>query len=470
MKRSIFIITLMVMFSGGAFAQSEVVRTLPNLQGNNSIARSWNTKQLLYTEESNNNEMFLLLDNNSQNYSMQKVILKQWYKITDYIVHGDSVFFIGVYRNSRGFWGYFNIPNVFYSGDTITYFLTNTFSTAFGTPYDDWGFSFVRFDELQTFTGSSGATELLLTGSRLDETYVGGVLTHFSYTPCLFHVKPPYTNFNYAYNNSVSEKFDDIALVGNNIVVVGRQNYTASDSANILFRIFDGTYFSFTSGNAVKLTQQNFFPSMSKVLIEPIGNTSGNVFATVHHGNFAPYQGLFVEYYSIDLTNPYSLIKRNHYTFAGQGNTLLSGTTLKKATFNASANKLCVLQDMEMPLSSNSIKSTICKFDLSGFPFVPCSTSHRIDYGMSISSVANNITSSILYSGKSTPYGAMLMKEDISSQGTCMEHPGLSTTTANVPVDLPSTETSLYETAYHATRVLHYSAPVTSSCNVICRQ
>ena len=470
MKRSIFIITLVVMFSGGAFAQSEVVRTLPNLQGNNSIARSWNTKQLLYTEEANLTEAFLLLDNNSQNYSVQKVALKKWYKITDYIVHGDSVFFIGVYRNSRGFWGYFNIPNVFYSGDTITYFLTNFFSTIISGPLNDgWELSFVNFDELQQLP-CNGRTELLITGFQKYESYQGGIMMQLSYTPCLFHVAPPYTNFNYAYNNSVSEKFDDIALIGNNIVVVGRQNYTASDSANILFRIFDEANFSFTSGNAVKLTQQNFFPSMSKVLIEPIGNTSGNVFATVHHGNFAPYQGLFVEYYSIDLTNPYSLIKRNHYTFAGQGNTLLSGTTLKKATFNASANKLCVLQDMEMPLSSNSIKSTICKFDLSGFPFVPCSTSHRIDNGMSISSVANNITSSILYSGKSTPYGAMLMKEDISSPGTCMEHPGLSTTTANVPVDLPSTETSLYESSDNATRVLHYSAPETIPCDVICRQ
>ena len=83
MKKLIFIITLVVMFSGGAFAQSEVVRTLPNLQGNNSIARSWNTKQLLYTEEANLTEAFLLLDNNSQNYSVQKVALKKWYKITN---------------------------------------------------------------------------------------------------------------------------------------------------------------------------------------------------------------------------------------------------------------------------------------------------------------------------------------------------------------------------------------------------
>ncbi len=467
MKQKIFFFTLMVLHICGTYAQSEKVYALPNLVGDNSIVRPWdNTKYLLYTEETNNNEKFILVDNTGQTVTAKEVTLKQWYKIKDFAIYNDSVFFIGVYKNSKGFWGYFDIQNVFYSGDTITYFLTNTFSTAFGTPYDDWGYSFVNFDELQILS-LPGRTELLLTGSRLDETYVGGVLTHFSYTPCLFHVTPPYTNFSYAYNASISEKFDDIMRIGNYIVVVGRENYAASNSAKILFRIFNWSNFSFQTSLSNNLTRQDYNLSFSKVLTEPIGYVDNNVLATAHYGDLTPNRGLFAEYYSLQILNNIIGMNRNYYTFVGQSNPLASGCTIKKSAFNAMSSTLCVLQDMEAPLF-NTITSAICKFDLANFPFVPCSTSYRTDNGIKINSITNSVYSNILFSGKRSS-GTLLMRENVTSPANCILHEDMSATTDYAFLELSHTVTPLTSNYFSATRIPFYSSPTTNNCSVLCQ-
>ncbi len=468
MKRIIFIITLVVMFSGGAFAQSETVYTLHDLLGYNTIVRQWgNDKYLLYTEESNGNEKIILIDNISQTHLVAQAPLKQWYKIKDFTVRGDSVFFIGVY-NHRGFWGFFNIHNVFTGGDIITYFLTNTFSTSFGGPHgDDWGFSFVDFDELQQLPGN-GCTELLITGFQKYERYEGGIMTQLSYTPCLFHVAPPYTNFNYAFNNSGSEKFDDIALIGNYIVVSGRENYTVSDSARILFRIFDAAPFSFTTGLSWAQTHQDYARSMSKVLIEPTSNLTGYEFATAHYGNRTPNQGLYVEYYAFHPEDNDHHLKRYYYTFVNQGNPIATGCTIKKIAYNDPTHTLCVLQDMMIP-SLNVLYSAICKFNLNGFPFIQSALSYRTDNGININSIANGINANILYSGRRTSE-PLLMQENVAYPANCMDHSYLANTTTFSSIALPHTDNPLSSASFTATSIQFNSVPDTIKCSVLCPQ
>lgn len=470
MKRIIFVITLVVMFSVGAFAQYGVRYSLSNLAGNNSIVRQWaNNKYLLYTEESGSTEKFVLIEGTTQVPTAKAVSLKNMYKIRDFAVCNDSVFFIGVYKN-RGFWGYFNINNLFTNGDTITYFLTNIISSSFGGPIgDDWQYSFVNFDELQTIP-LPGRTELLLTGFRQYAIYENGIQMSTSSTPCLFHVKPPYTSFDYAYNASGSEKFDDIALNGNDIVVVGREDYTASDSANILFRYFSASNFDFTATPSKEQIRKNQTPSMSKVLIEDVGSISGNDFAITYYGNHNSNQGLFVELYSITLSNSSAYLYHNYYTFLPQGNPLATGCTLKKSTFNSIANTFCVLQDMMAP-SLNVLSSVICRFEFANYPnSVACTTSHRTEYGTSVNSLANSVYGGydyILSSGKWSSQ-SMFIRENASFQSSCLFHEALPLTSDN-NLDTPSsTLMTLTKGTYTATRTPFYSTPSTTSCSLQC--
>ena len=430
--KNTLILLVTMLLSIGAFAQyNEAIYTLPNLLGNNSIVRQWqNSKYLLYTEESSNNEKFILIDSSTQTPTAKEVLLKKRYNIKDFAVHHDSVFFIGVYY-STGFWGYFDINDVFNNGGSITYFLTNNTASSTGIPFNGIVYSFIDFDELQILPrpgAGTGSTELLLTGLRKNQTYSGAMPIFTTYTPCIFHVKPPYTSFDYAFNDNSNEKFDDIALNGNNIVVVGREDYQASDSANILFRIFEWPNFSFTSSLAKELTRQNHTLSMSKVLIEPLGYLSDNAFATAHYGNYGPGQGLYIELYSIYTYSPFiDYFTRNHYTFAWQSNSYMAGCTLKKATYNTLSYTFCVLQDMVSPLF-NSSNSAICKFDMTSFPTVSCSTSSKESYGMSFNSVSNGIDGNILI-----PHASETLTTGSHTATRSQFSPTSGTITCNVP-------------------------------------
>ena len=480
MKKLVSTIILMVLFTSGTIAQSELVYNLPNLLGENSIVRQCGNdtanKYLLYTEGRNLKEYFTLIDSSTQTHPVPQVELKQWYRITDFAVREDTAFFIGVYKNSRGFWGYFNIPNVFYGGDTITYFMTNSFSTKFSGPHgDDQDFSFVNFDELQIIP-LPGRTELLLTGSRLNETYEGGILKHFSYTPCLFHVTPPYTDFEYAYNTAVNEKFDDVFLIGNNVIVVGRENHTAADSANILIRFFNAPNFSFHHELCKDFHRQQLHRSLSKVLIESIGSIGGNQFAIVYYGTLGANQGLHLETYHIGSRGGFSLFPiLTHSTFVSQGNTLAPGCTIRETAFNQSNFTLCVLQDMIAP-PQNRLNSVVCKFDFSRFPDgISCSTSYRTDDAVSIHSVTDatdehlHRNSDIMYSGKRSAE-ALVMRESIYSPASCMHHGYLPTTNSNTYREIPSIYMPLTEGVFTATRIPFHSAPRNTPCNVLCIQ
>ncbi len=456
------------MFSGGAFAQSEKIYTLSNLAGSNTLVRQWvNNKYLLYSEESGNNEKFVIIDNTGSTPTAKEVSLKKWYKIKDFAINNDSVFFIGTYNNT-GFWGYFDINNVFNNGGNLTYFRTDNTTTAIGIPMNGMVYSFVNFDELQILT-YNGYTELLLTGFRKNDSYVGGMPTFSTYTPCLFHVKPPYTSFDYAYNASSSEKFDDITRSGTDIVVVGRENYLASDSAVILFRIFDEQNFSFLSSPATEQVRQNYNRSLSKILIEAVDNIPGNIFSTAHYGNNMSHQGLYIEYYSIPY-NYNSYISRNRCTFAPQDNTLAPGCTLKKIAYNDPSRTLCVLQDMEAPLF-NSINSAICKSELANFPnSITYSTSSQADSGISISAVASEIyNNNILYSGKWQSQ-AILAVENVSAPASCMNHCTLPFSTDYNYHELPYTYMPLTKESFTATRITLFTSPSTTPCDVWCQQ
>lgn len=471
--KNTLILLVTLLLSIGAFAQyNEVIYTMPNLLGNHSIVRQWqNSKYLLYTEETSNNEKFILIDSSTQTPTTKEVLLKKRYNIKDFAVHHDSVFFIGNYNNLRGFWGYFDINNVFNNGDNITYFLIDNTLPSMGIPSSGTFSTFIDFDELQILPRSgagTGSTELLLTGTRMNQTYSGGMPIFTTYTPCLFYVKPPYTSFDYAFNDSSNEKFDDIALNGNKIVVVGRENYQASDSTNILFRIFEWPNFSFTSSLAKELTRQNHTLSMSKVLIESLGYLSDNTFATAHYGNYGPGQGLYIELYSIYTYFPFfDYFTRNHYTFAWQSNSYMAGCTLKKATYNTLSYTFCVLQDMVSPLF-NSSNSAICKFDMTSFPTVSCSTSSKESYGMSFNSVSNGIDGNILYSGKIMSDSAIVVRENVASPGTCMDHSTLTITTDNNHKSIPHTSETLTTGSYTATRSQFSPTSGTITCNVPC--
>ena len=469
MKKTIFLLVTLLL-SIGTFAQSEVIYTVSNTSRNNSIVRQWgNDKYLIYTEDSSINEKFILVDSSSQAPNAKEVSLKKRYKIKDFAVHHDTVFFIGVYF-ATGFWGYFDINNVFNNGGNITYFLTDNTLPPMSIPSSGTFYSFVDFDELQVLPrpgAGSGSTELLLTGLRKNQTYSGGMPIFTTYTPCLFHVKPPYTSFDYAFNESINEKFDDIALNGNNIVVVGRENYLASDSANILFRIFEWPNFDFTATISKELTRQSHTLSMSKVLIEPLGNLSGNTFATAHYGNHNPSQGLIVELYSIQpiVNNPY-LLTRNYCTFVWQSNPLATGCTLKKAAYNTSAYTFCVLQDMASPLFSTNT-STICKVNYTNFSNITCSTSSHTSSGISINSVSNGINSNILYSG-CVPYKVMLIRENVANSANCMDHGTLTVTTDNDPKYNLHEYGSLTKKSHTAARSQFSATPGTITCLAPC--
>ena len=461
-----------MLLSLSAFAQLEVIYTVSNTSRNNSIVRQWgNDKYLIYTEDSSINEKFILVDSSSQAPNAKEVSMKKRYKIKDFAVHHDTVFFIGVYF-ATGFWGYFDINNVFNNGGNITYFLTDNTLPPMSIPSSGTFYSFVDFDELQVLPrpgAGSGSTELLLTGLRKNQTYSGGMPIFTTYTPCLFHVKPPYTSFDYAFNESINEKFDDIALNGNNIVVVGRENHQTSDSANILFRIFEWPNFSFTSSLGKELTRQSHTLSTSKVLIEPLGNLSGNAFVTAHYGNYGPGQGLYMEVYSIYTLFPFfNYLTRNHYTFAWQSNPPMTGCTLKKATYNTLAYTFCVLQDMVLPLF-NSSTSAICKFDISSFPnTVSCSTSSKTSYGMSFNSVSNGIDGNILYSGQVISDSAIVVRENVALPSSCMDHNTLTIITDNNSRGNPHTNALLTTGSHTAVRSQFSATPVPATCHTPC--
>ncbi len=468
--KNTLILLVTMLLSIGAFAQfNGIADTFPSLVGDNTIVRQWkNNKHLLYTEEPNLNEKFVLIDDTPLTPTAKAVALKKQYKIKDFAVREDSVFFIGTYKN-KGFWGYFDINNVFTNGDNITYFLTNEFSTSFGGPHgDDWGYYFTNFDELQIIP-LPGATELLLTGFKRDETYAGGIMINFSDTPCLFHVKPPYTSFDYAYNASGSEKFDDIALNGNDIVVVGRENYTATDSANILFRVFTASNFDFTATISKEQIRQSQTPSMSKVLIESVGSISGNNFAVAHYGNRSPDQGLFVGLYSLNTPNTPYLI-RKHYSFIPQGYPLASGCTLKKAAYCPISKTFCVLQDMMVPQLFN-LYSTICRFEFANYPItVACTTSHKTNYGTNVNSVANGVNGVydyILSSGKLSAK-ALFTRENASFQSSCFFHEPISLILDNNPRELLNTYMMLTVSSYSAARSTLAATPASINCALNC--
>ncbi len=451
-------------FAVNATAQSSdwTIATTTSLVGDNSIIREWDTNCIIYTDESTTSGKFSLI---SESYyptqNIKHVPLRFRYKVRDFVILGDTVFFVGNY-NSRGFWGYFNINTVFGNGDSIRYYLTDREEVLIGENGTVGGYcEYLDFDEIQVVPGS-GPTQLLFVGDRRETFGSEFNPQPRTHTPCLIHVTIGNANFEYAYNSAFSEHFDDIALVNNNIVVVSRE-VNATDSAKLLFRIYP-LPFSSLSSTVVYIQTTN--PSVSKVHIT---STTGNNFATAHHGRTsAPTlnKGLFVEYYMLPISIPQQIIKLSfsHTPFPGG----FSGAEdIRGSVYNASSSTLSVLLTTNA-LGLSNPESVLYKFDCSSYPASSCSTAYKANQGILLHSLCNGSGSHFIASGRQAS-GLLAVRDLYTAPSSCLTS-GTATVTAQSATDNIDFVTASLEVRYHtALRQANRVTPTTIQYTVSCQ-
>lgn len=451
-------------FAINATAQSTdwTIATASSLVGDNSIIREWGTNCIIYTDESSTSGKFSLV---SESYyptqNIKHVPLRFRYKVRDFVILGDTVFFVGNYNN-RGFWGYFNINTVFGNGDSIRYYLTkreNLFIGENGTV--GWYREYLDFDELQVVQGS-GPTQLLFVGD-MKETLVDNINPWTTHTPCLIHVTIGSSNFEYAYNNASSEHFDDIALVNNNIVVVSRET-NATDTANLLFRTYS-LPFSSLSSNVIY--SQTTSPSVSKVHITPI---TGNIFATVHHGRTnAPTlnKGLFVEYYTL-ITNYYSQqITRFSFSHTPFPGGFSGAEDIRGSVYNASSSTLSVLLTTNA-LGLSNPESVLYKFDCSSYPASSCSTAYKANQGILLHSLCNGSGSHFIASGRQAS-GLLAVRDLYTAPSSCLTSSTATVTAQSATDNIGSSPAPLEIRYYTAIRQANRVTPTTIQYTVSCQ-
>ena len=471
MKRIKYFAFLVLMtFAVNATAQSSdwTIATATSLVGDNSIIREWGTSCIIYTDESSTSGKFSLI---SESYyptqNIKHVPLRFRYKVRDFVILGDTMFFVGNY-NSRGFWGYFNINTVFGNGDSIRYYLTDREEVLIGENGTVGGYcEYLDFDEIQVVPGS-GPTQLLFVGDRR-ETFGSEFNPQTSHIPCLIHVTIGNANFEYAYNNASSEHFDDIALVNNNIVVVSRE-VNATDSAKLLFRIFNTSPFSllYSITSSPQVQPTNF--SISKVYITPI---SGNNFATIHYGRTnAPTlnEGLFVEYYTLTIAPGLPPITKYAYSHAAFPGGFSAAENIRGVMYDLSTSSLSVLQTTNA-LGLSNPESILYKFNCSGIPATTCSTAYKANLGIQLHSLCQGAGAYFIASGKWTsvsPTMALAMRASISSPSSCLTSgtAGVTSWTGTEVLTNNSQQLDVYN--YTARRYVNFVTPVVKQFGIHC--
>ena len=434
-----------------------------SLVGNNSIVREWGASCLIYTEESATQGKFSLMDENyNLSLNISHVNLRSRYKVRDFVIVGDTVFFVGNY-NSKGFWGAFNIRAVFGGGDTIRYYLTESEVFLIGdNGTAGWYCNYLDFDKIQVLPGS-GHTRLMFVGDRM-ETFADNISPHTVHTPCLIHVNTRTLTFDYAYNGVSSEHFDDIALVNNNIVVACRETNT-SDSADILFRVFGPSPFSLSCSTSYRQPPN---PSLSPVHIV---STGGNTFATAHYGRMntsTTPKGLFVEYYMLTTIPLFpTSITRNSFSHAGFLGGFSGVEDIRGIMYDATTTTLSVLQTTN-DLGLTNPESMLYKFDCTSIPAVSCSTAYEAGQGILLHALGQGSGSCFIASGTQQS-GLILMRDLLASPASCFTSNTAAVTTQVVNDGLSTSSATLTTGSYTVRRFTSVVTPSTSQYTVSCQ-
>lgn len=206
-----------------------------------SLVRNWTDHYVVYGQKEDGRGYFALVDKGSNMVYYADSI--GTYRVTDFVVDADSVFFVGVYPDG-GVVGHFDINGLFFSGQPVSFSTPDPLSLALGLEAQSSMGFFRDFDHIVTFKDRDGVRHMVFVGSLRTSTRYTEFHSVVDTTRYLFDWTPRSAVLKAASRFRENEWFDDVMLDGDVVVVGGRMKPVEDSLVRLMYRFLPCRNFS----------------------------------------------------------------------------------------------------------------------------------------------------------------------------------------------------------------------------------
>lgn len=207
-----------------------------------SLVRNWTDHYVVYGQKEDGRGYFALVDKGSNMVYYADSI--GTYRVTDFVVDADSVFFVGVFPDGGGVVGHFDINGLFFSGQPVSFSTPDPLSLALGLEAQSSMGFFRDFDHIVTFNDRDGVRHMVFVGSLRTSTRYTEFHSVVDTTRYLFDWTPRSAILKAASRFRENEWFDDVMLDGDVVVVGGRMKPVEDSLVRLMYRFLPCRNFS----------------------------------------------------------------------------------------------------------------------------------------------------------------------------------------------------------------------------------
>lgn len=384
-----------------------------------SLAADWNQDYHIVFSQSNlsTGYLYCIQKNSSLCY---KIEMAPYLRVCDMKVKDDTLFFVGYHNNTRrGMWGFVALSDFSGSEVMVCCHTANTMAVGYlneGVEGPEDPFSFVNFSKMEILANGSSRTRIVAIGER--RRLLPGESSLYDSKRCLFLLDPyDSQSFVYSRNESTNEYYDDLSVVGGNLVCSYRNDHTTLSSVNSYgYRIFSNPDSLFNSHQSGYFYTYEDAKSASALLLS---STDRGEWASVHYRDMDGLgrYGIVVEYYHIEsYSSPvnFRMTKRHKLPC-----NLSAVDKLRDVVYSPATSSLLVLADITTPLFATG-HSVVFRFLTARNTGYSCPARAYLSASNTLFSLSPSGDQKLIVSGKKSS-SLLLVWDSIVNSAACLQ-------------------------------------------------